>query len=138
VFNKLFGKKNEGFYLQIEEDNNSPKLEAKATAKSQPPAATADAPAVVVTPATISEAKADQAEATTKKKSVKKADSKKVEATPAAVTAPAPVTAPAITNFATDYLIKPSSTSSRRQPGANMNMFLDLARQVQKPANIKK
>jgi hypothetical protein len=38
---------------------------------------------------------------------------------------------PAITNFATDYLIKPSSNSSRRRPGANMKQFMDMAKQVE-------
>ena len=45
--------------------------------------------------------------------------------------------APPITNFATDYLIKPSSNNSRRMPGANMRGFLDLARQVEKPKAFK-
>jgi len=36
------------------------------------------------------------------------------------------------TNFATKYLIWPSS-GERRRPGANMNSFLDMARQVKLP-----
>jgi hypothetical protein len=35
---------------------------------------------------------------------------------------------PTIVNFATEYLIKPSSSSSRRRAGANMTYFLDMAR----------
>ncbi|WP_242022468.1 hypothetical protein [Microcoleus sp. FACHB-831] len=35
--------------------------------------------------------------------------------------------------FAPQYLNPASSSSSRRRPGANMNSFLDLARQVKTP-----
>jgi hypothetical protein len=130
VFKKFFGKKNDGFYLQIEDDNAAPKPEAKAKAPAKPESVSTPAPAVAaVTTPVAPAAKAD-------KKSAKKAETpKKVEA-PAPVAVSAPV-APAITNFATDYLIKPSSISSRRLPGANMNGFLELARQVKKPVNIK-
>jgi septal ring-binding cell division protein DamX len=166
VFNKLFGKKNDGFYLQIEDDNNAPKPEAKAKSKPAaqsekvakvaaepapttsvapvaPVSATQVAPAKASDPKTEKEmAKAAKEAAKAAKKSVKKTDDKKAEAKKAAA-APVPVaapvpTAPPITNFATDYLIKPSSTSSRRRPGANMGMFIDMARQVQTPVNIKK
>jgi hypothetical protein len=158
VFNKFFGKKNDGFYLQVEDDNNAPKPEAKAKAKSQPAADTAKVAAVVAQPITTTQAapaatvvatpattanaapatkpdgKADKA---AKKSVEKKTDAKKVAAAPAPVAAPAPA-APPITNFATDYLIKPSSTSSRRLPGANMSMFMDMARQAKIPATFKK
>jgi hypothetical protein len=175
MFKKLFGgfgKKNDGFYLQMEDDTNTPKPPAQA--KSQPPAAEKVAKVVAeptVTPVTATTAtpaakstksdltagkeaakadkdvviaekdaaKADKAA----KKSAKKAESNKktksdpkVEQPTAPVFAPAALSAP-ITNFATDYLIKPSSISTRRRPGANMNMFLDMARQAKKPVNIK-
>lgn len=39
---------------------------------------------------------------------------------------------PAEVNFATKYLI-PSSTNGRRRPGANMNSFLEMARNVKTP-----
>ena len=42
---------------------------------------------------------------------------------------------PTETNFATKYLI-PKNDNMRRRPGANMNSFLDMARQVKTP--IKK
>ena len=140
-FKKLFGKKNEGFYLQLEDDSNTPKAPAKA--KSQPPvteqvtksvtepiAALVDAVKSVKTPVA---AKADvKAESNKKAKSTTK-----VEAPKAPVVAAPPAPAPVVTNFATDYLIKPSSTSGRRRPGANMNMFLDMARQAKKPVKIK-
>jgi hypothetical protein len=146
VFKKFFGKKNEGFYLQLEDDTNSPKPPAQA--KSQPPATEKEAkvsvePVAPITPPAQSTAKSDvkvdkeAAKVTKKAESDKKAKSaKKVEQPKAPVVAPA-APAPVITNFATDYLIKPSSTSTRRRPGANMNMFLDMARQAKKPVNIK-
>jgi hypothetical protein len=137
VFKKFFGKKNDGFYLQVEDDKAAPKSEAKAKAPAKPESVSTPAPAVAVAAAATpvaAAAKADKKAAKTDKKSAKKAEAPKVVTAPVAVAAPA---APAITNFATDYLIKPSSISSRRLPGANMNGFLELARQVKKPVNIK-
>jgi hypothetical protein len=162
VFKKFFGKKNDGFYLQLEDEDASSKPQAKdqAPAKPEPvvtplppaavvttaPVATATttAPATVVpaatAPPTVTKAEKKLAEAEKKaakaeKKSAKKAEDPKVTAAPTpVVSAPA---APPITNFATDYLIKPSSSSGRRLPGANMKGFLDLARQVEKPKAFK-
>jgi hypothetical protein len=155
VFKRLFGKKNEGFYLQLEDDSNTPKAPAKA--KSEPSvtekvtksvteqsAASVEAVKPTTTPVVPTTAKADvkadkeAAKSTKKAESTKKAKSTtKVETPKAPVVAAPPAPAPVITNFATDYLIKPSSASGRRRPGANMNMFLDMARQAKKPANIK-
>jgi hypothetical protein len=152
VFKKFFGKKNDGFFLQLEDEDASSKPAAKAETKAKVPEPVPTAPATAVTTeatpvaATKTEVAptATPASATAKvdkkadKKSVKKAETPKVEA---ATAAPTPVAskpaAPAITNFATDYLIKPSSNSSRRMPGANMRGFLDLARQVDKPKAFK-
>lgn len=129
MFKRFFGKKNDGFYIQLEDADAKSAPVAKAAAKSAPAAPTAE-PAVAV-PA----AKADAKPAKTEKKSAKKAETPKpkVEAAPAPVAAPVP----AITNFATDYLIKPSSSSGRRRPGANMRQFVDLARQMDKPKPFK-
>jgi hypothetical protein len=140
VFKRFFGKKNDGFYIQLEDEDAKSAPAAKAPAKSEP-AATVTAtkaaePAVAVSAATVDtkpakvDAKSAKAE---KKKSAKKAETPKVEAAPAPVAPPAP----AITNFATDYLIKPSSDSGRRRPGANMRQFMDLARQMEKPKAFK-
>lgn len=124
MFKKFFAKKNDGFYLQIEDDTNSPQPAAQA---KSPETASNPKP-----PTAVAASKAPVAAATT------------TEAAPAAkAAAPAPVVAPKppappITNFATDYLIKPSSTSSRRRPGANMNGYLDMARQAKKPEFKKK
>lgn len=158
MFKKFFGKKNDGFYMQIEDD-----APAKVEAKAKPTATIAATPAAVTTtptatvatsaavaatptaliPADKKIADAEKAVAKAEKKSAKKdVDAKKV-----ALVAPAPpvqapvVPAPAlipITNFATDYLIKPSSDSTRRRPGANMSKFLELAREAKIPVNIKK
>jgi hypothetical protein len=177
MFKRFFGKKNDGFYMQIEDDAPTPKVPAKA--KAEPAvevpatptatiAAPADVPTVVAAAPTavvaataaaptavakstllnpvekkVAEAEKAAAKAAAKaeKKSAKKAaDEKKVAvaAVAAAPVAPAPAPPAPITNFATDYLIKPSSDSSRRRPGANMNKFLELAREAKIPVNIKK
>jgi hypothetical protein len=140
VFKNLFGKKKDGFYLQLEDEQatSQPAAKAKtpapAPAKPEPVAAVKEATAVA--PAATSAAPAAKVEkksVKTEKKSAQKVETPKVEAAPAKLV---PATPP-VTNFAPDYLIKPSANSSRRLPGANMKGFLDLARQVQKPANIK-
>jgi hypothetical protein len=150
VFKRFFGKKNDGFFLQMEDENAAPKPEAKAKdpapakpeAVATPAAVTAEA-ASTVAPATGAAAngdktvaKAEEKAAKAAKRSAGKAETPKVAAAPAPVAVAAPP-APAITNFATDYLIKPSSISGRRLPGANMNKFLELARQVEKPKAFK-
>ncbi len=175
MFKRFFGKKNDGFYMQIEDDAPTPKVPAKA--KAEPAvgvpatptatiAAPADVPTVVAaaptavvaetaaaptaaaksTPLNPTQKKVAEAEkaaakaaARAEKKSAKKAaDEQKVAVAAAAPVAPAPAPPAPITNFATDYLIKPSSDSSRRRPGANMNKFLELAREAKIPVNIKK
>ncbi len=146
MFKKLFGKKNDGFYLQLEDDKNTPKPAAKANkAKSAPPASTAKPASVVApvattqsAPVAASAAPAEQEAKKSVKKSAKQAQpDRKVAETEAPVIAPV-VAFPAIKNFATDFLIKPSSDSSRRRPGANMNAYLDMARQATKPEAFKK
>lgn len=157
MFKKFFGKKNDGFYMQVEDD-----APAKVLAKAKPSAVVAAAPAAVPTAPIVAEAApaavGEQAKALTpeekkiadaekavakaaakaEKKSAKKAvDEQKVAAVASAPVAPAPALPP-ITNFATDYLIKPSSDSTRRRPGANMSKFLELAREAKIPVNIKK
>jgi hypothetical protein len=136
VFKKFFGKKNDGFYLQLEDDD-APKPAAKAKPEAVAPATPAPATKETAPVAAKTEAAAPAAPkaAKSEQKSVKKAeDPKAVEQKAPVVTAPP---APPITNFATDYLIKPSSNSSRRLPGANMRGFLDLARKVDKPTAFK-
>jgi hypothetical protein len=128
VFKKFFGKK-DGFYLQLEDEDATSKPAAKAKDKapakpavSVPAIKTVEPVAVVATP------KAGSAPAA---KADRKGAKEKTE-TPQKV-----VVAPAITNFATDYLIKPSANSGRRLPGANMRGFMEMARQVEKPKAFK-
>jgi hypothetical protein len=153
VFKRFFGKKNDGFYLQLENEDATSKPDPKAKIDSKPAPVVAPAPttvtdiaanpAVIAAPGKVSPAvaaaaaavvKSNQQTAKAKEKAAKK--NAKTAEDPASVVAPV-TTAPAITNFATDYLMKPSSSSSRRLPGANMRGFLELARQVDKPKTFK-
>ncbi|WP_310489637.1 hypothetical protein [Chamaesiphon sp. VAR_69_metabat_338] len=141
-FKKFFGKKNDGFYLQLEDDDAKSTSTAKAPAKTPakadlvvPPAAPA-----AVAPAAVAAAPAAKADPKQVKADKKAAQAAKKAEAPKAEPAPTPVAAPpqpTITNFATDYLIKPSSNSGRRRPGANMRQFVDLARQMEKPKAFK-
>lgn len=148
MFKKLFGKKNDGFYLQLDDNTPTP----TAAAKAQPSTVNVSAPVAAATatpaPSSTAVAETDPKLATAAQKAAEKAAAKaaakatkaeqKSKTAPAlAPTAPVPA-APVFSNFATEYLIAPSSDSSRRRPGANMSAFLDLARQVQKPASAKK
>jgi hypothetical protein len=164
MFKGLFGGKkgNDGFYMAVDENEPStPTTTVEAPAAT--PATPADAPAkkkglfsfgkpkaektppAAAAATVVTESKAPTATEPPAKKgktSVKK--SKKEAAAPAAepvVATPvvaAVVEEPKTVNFATDYLIAPSSISGRRLPGANMNGFLAMAKQAEKPANKKK
>jgi hypothetical protein len=148
VFKKLFGQKNDGFYMQID-DAPTAKVAANAkpaatkvaapTAVTATPTAAVAAPAAAtpLTPAEKKVADAEKAVAKTAAKAEKKSAKKAVDEKKVAAVAPAPALPP-ITNFATDYLIKPSSDSTRRRPGANMSKFLELAREAKIPVNVKK
>jgi hypothetical protein len=153
MLKNLFGKKNDGFYMQIDESQPTSaqpvaKVEAAAPKKVAPdPVEKKTEPAkemVVVAEGAIAAAETPAPEAKTKssktsikdKKGKDKEDKKAKEksaAKPAETVAPvaAPML-PVMTNFATDYLIKPSSTSGRRRPGANMKSFVTMARDVKK------
>lgn len=148
MFKKLFGKfgqKNDGFYMQADESQAPAPIEKAVAPQAKAPAAEKKAEKVAVAAATPVETKASPAAETVVEESPKatktsikdkKKDKKKAkgEATPAVEPASIANTAPAestITNFATDYLIQPSSISSRRRPGANMKQFMDMARQVE-------
>lgn len=58
-----------------------------------------------------------------------KAEAKPEPAKPAAVNNALNLPQPTVTTFAPTYLT-PKATASRRRPGANMNSYLDMARQV--------
>jgi hypothetical protein len=155
MFEKLFGifgKKNDGFYMQADESTAPDPVEnvvVSPNAKAPAPEKKVEKVAVAaVTPtetkASLSNEKAEpvaeespKATKTSikdKKKDKKKTKGESKAATPAIETelvATVATVEPTITNFATDYLIKPSSISSRRRPGANMKQFMDMARQVE-------
>lgn len=100
----LFGKKDE-YYLELKEEVGE-----------TTPAAAPVAPAAA--------AKVEPAQAPTPKAEPAQAPTPKAEpAKPAVATE---------TNFATKYLMG-QSFGGRRRPGANMNIFLDMACQVKTP-----
>lgn len=156
LLSKVFsGQKKDGFFLQLEDEQDTPKPAAKAkpepaaqatepaatTAKSAPAegaersapvAISAAAPAKVAAPA-------EQKAAPAAKKSAKKVVEKATKSAEVKPPAPAPLpAAPPITNFAPDYVSTPSNNSGRRRPGANMNTYLDMARKATKPEPFKK
>jgi hypothetical protein len=134
MFNKFFGKKNDGFYMEAK-DTTPPKADApkavaaKTTIIVEEPvkAATAD---VVAEP---TEKKAASTKTSIKKDKKQDGTSVKAEAVaPAPATVASVTVAPAavFTNFATDYLVTPSVAGNRRRPGANMKGFMSMARDV--------
>ncbi|MGM3306873.1 hypothetical protein ACSQ6I_13045 [Anabaena sp. WFMT] len=104
----LFAKKDNGYYLQLKEEATEAKPVA-TKAKAEPAKAPAAKAKPVATKATAEPAKA-----------------------PAAKAEPAKAAVPTETTFAPKYLV-PSSSNGRRRPGANMNTYLDMARQVKTP-----
>lgn len=138
-------KKTKGYYLELDETGNTkldvtalkPELAKAAVAlvEKQPEpilaaVATAPAPAKVEPAATAKKAKAAKA----------KAPATAAEAENGKVKIEAQPNPPAETNgkasdqvtFAPNYLM-PTTSSSRRRPGPNMNTFLDMARQAKTP-----
>ena len=124
----LPGKKGNGYYLELDEAASDT---APATTDKQPEVApvsttngsVAPVSAAVSTPVTTT---------TTKVEETKNGSAKKAEPTTAAsngITTP-----PAENTFAPKYLVPSGSGSNRRRPGANMNSYLDMARQM-KTAN---
>jgi hypothetical protein len=107
-------KKDNSYYLELKEEATKTKpTEAKPVAI----AVTAEP-----TPAPAATAKAKPA----------KASKKEAAIAPAAKAEPAKAPVPTETTFAPKYLV-PSSSNGRRRPGANMNAYLDMARQVKTP-----
>lgn len=126
MLNKIFGKKESKFFLELKESDSG-----KSATKTETPAPAVEAPAA--------EAPAAEAPAPKKGASKKTSVKKEKKAEPQAVPAPAPV-ATASTNgkvepkeveFATKYLITPPA--SRRLPGPSLNQFKDMARTAKVP-----
>lgn len=124
----LGGKKNGGYYLQLEETGTgsvpvvAPKPAAEPSNGTKAKAVEAPKPEPSPTPVKAAKKEASQNGKT---------------ATPEPIPAPVASTKPAIpteTTFAPKYLIPSASGSNgRRRPGANMNTYLDMARQVKTP-----
>jgi hypothetical protein len=118
---KLFGsKKNNDFFVEIGDS-----AEASAAPVAEAPKAPAEVEAAPVAEAPAQEKK-------TKKTSIKEKAAKAEAPVAPAAPLPAPVALkkPAsVVLFSPDYLIAPNSASTRRRPGANMNGFLDMAKQ---------
>jgi hypothetical protein len=139
MFNKLFGKK-DGFYMQVDESAppkaNAPEAPvAKAPKTEVTPTETIAATEAVAVTVAAKESAAKNGQGDTKAKSAKtsiKNEKKKeaIEAKPEATTVVVVSSAPAITNFATDYLVIPAVAGIRRRPGANMKGFMTMAREV--------
>ena len=148
MFN-LFGKKkkDDGFYVQLDENGNNPaaKAETKPVAVAEKPAAPVPEPEKQPTKETAEpQAQAAEKKASkkksTKKKSAKKGKTPQTKAAPAVaaqsqrppakIREPIPSN-PEVPNFATDYLMTPSQ--SRRRPGPSLKGFKEMASQVKVP-----
>jgi hypothetical protein len=146
MFKKFFGKKNDGFYMQVDESappkadkSKSNDVVAKTEAvPAKESLATQPSASVVELIAAIDPVAQDQSESKSKsaKTSIKKDKKEKKAEEPIAankatkqVASSEPV-APAFTNFATDYLVTPAVAGNRRRPGANMKGFMSMARDV--------
>ncbi len=129
---------------QTKETKETKKVEAKQPASNGAKPAVAPAKPVAVAPAkaavtpelngkmsrkdTAAAAKAAKIEAAKVAKEAETASSNPAQIAKTAAKKQQPA-APVETNFATKYLMTPSS-SGRRRPGANMNSYLEMARQV--------
>jgi hypothetical protein len=152
MFKKFFGKKNDGFYMQVDESappkTESPKADksksqdivAKTEAAPSKESVATQLSATLAEPiAAIDPVAKDQSEPKAKsaKTSIKKEKKAEEPTTGGASEAiavskaisPEPV-APAFTNFATDYLVTPAVAGNRRRPGANMKGFVSMAKDV--------
>jgi hypothetical protein len=133
-FIKNLGKNNNNFYLELKEGNDS-----KPTVAKQPQAKSESSNGAKPSEATAAPQPAVPATANIpKKETAAKAAriAQENEATAAKPPVAKEAKAPTEVNFATKYLLT-ASTSERRRPGANMNPFLEMARDVKVPINKK-
>ncbi|QOV24139.1 hypothetical protein [Anabaenopsis elenkinii] len=126
----LPGKKGNGYYLELDEAASDT---APETTDKQPEVApvsrsngsVAPVSGAVSTPVTT---------ITTKVEEAKNGSAKKAE--PTTASASNGITTPPVENtFAPKYLRTSGSGSNRRRPGANMNSYLDMARQMKTSNN---
>jgi hypothetical protein len=120
----LPGSKNDGYYLQLKETGTG-----SAPVESQPAVAKSNGTKAKAAETPKSEAAPTPVKAT--QETSQNGKSAPAPAAPAASTKPA---TPTETTFAPKYLIPSvSGSNGRRRPGANMNSYLDMARQVKTP-----
>ncbi|HAX79778.1 MAG TPA: hypothetical protein DCY88_29060 [Cyanobacteria bacterium UBA11372] len=123
-------KGSNGFYMELDESKASASENGKQPAAEPVKVETAPAPAPAAEPA-----KATKPAAKSKPAKAKEAAAAAPAAAPAKPAAPAAaangqVQPQAIKTFAPDYLLTLTSTNGRRRPGANMNSYLEMARQM--------
>ena len=120
----LPGKKGSGYYLELDESaSDTPAATAKDEEVSPSPKANGT---VAVVSAAVDVPTASK---TTKVEPIKNGGAN--QATPTTVSGSNGTKTPATeTTFAPKYLVPTASGSSRRRPGANMNSYLDMARQM--------
>ena len=131
-------RKARGYYMEVEDDspawetgNGSKGVTAVSAPKPEPVKAAAPAEATPAKAASVVVVSAPaKVESAPKPEPAKPA----VAPAPAAAKVKAEPKQKQETNFATNYLGSLTNTNGRRRPGANMNYFLDMARQV-KPSS---
>ncbi|MGD1902800.1 MAG: hypothetical protein ACFB9N_11230 [Geitlerinemataceae cyanobacterium] len=128
MLKKLFGGKKEDFFVNLDDGSS----ESVKTSKAPAEAPAAEAPAAkAAAEVAAAEAPAAKVESAAPEATAAEAPAPEAPAeAPAAEAEPEPEPGP--TNFATTYL-KPSGRGiSRRRPSANMDGFLDMARDVRR------
>ena len=136
---KAKNKKSGGYFMQLDESESQPETTPKSTASKSdaPEPSTKAKPQPAAAKAEPAPSKVEKTAETASKPEpvrvelVQGAEGLKAEPVKQPVTTAASNGKPAASKtFATDYLIQPSTSSPRRRPGANMNSYLDMARQV--------
>jgi hypothetical protein len=112
--------RNSGYFLELDEARSTPSAEPAKVVTVEAPAKAAEPKAEPVA-AAPAKSVAEPAKAPEPVKAIEPAK-------PAAN--PLNLPQPTVTTFAPEYLAPSGDRNGRRRPGANMNYFLDLARQV--------
>jgi hypothetical protein len=123
----LPGKKGNGYYLELDESAEQKAPAAKPVSPEPTVNGTKPAPVVEKTVTATKVAPAANGKVPQAEPAKAPAATSNGTKTPAAATQEE-------TTFAPKYLVPSASNSERRRPGANMNSFLDMARQM-KPSN---
>ena len=126
-------KKSKGYFLELDDSGSA--SSAPEAKKSEPIKAKAAAPATQAESSSKSAVATLERPKTSTVNEVPSGNEKvKIQAqpNPPAAATNGKVSPQAESTFAPNYLM-PTPTSSRRRPGANMEMFRDMARQVKTP-----